>query len=122
MSDNWLDRFSADGHVIWVALSVSLVRDARGAARCFIAQILDITARKAADEALLTSERHLADAQALGARWNERRHRLGDQRVVCHHLGVAQELGGPHREQRRIAGTCAHQVDRADHDSLRARR
>ncbi len=56
----------ADGQVVWVSLSVSLLLDAQGAARCFIAQVLDITARKAADEALAASERRLADAQAIG--------------------------------------------------------
>jgi len=56
----------ADGHVIWVSLSVSLLRDAQQEPRCFIAQVVDITARKASEEALLASERHLADAQALG--------------------------------------------------------
>ncbi|MDP9151350.1 MAG: PAS domain S-box protein, partial [Myxococcota bacterium] len=56
----------AEGHVIWVSLSVSLLRDAQQEPRCFIAQVVDITARKAAEEALVASERHLAEAQALG--------------------------------------------------------
>jgi len=56
----------ADGHVIWVSLSVSLLRDAQQQPRCFIAQVVDITASRASEEALLASERHLADAQALG--------------------------------------------------------
>jgi|GEM_PF-892802 len=56
----------ADGHVVWVSLSVSLLRDARDEPRCFIAQILDISARKVSEAALITSERRLADAQALG--------------------------------------------------------
>ena len=56
----------ADGHSIWVSLSASLLRDAQQAPRCVIVQVLDISARKAAEEALLTSERRLADAQALG--------------------------------------------------------
>ena len=56
----------ADGHSIWVSLSASLLRDAQQAPRCVIVQVLDISARKTAEEALLTSERQLADAQALG--------------------------------------------------------
>jgi len=44
----------ADGHVIWVSLLVSLLRDARDAPRCFVIQVLDITARKRAERALLT--------------------------------------------------------------------
>lgn len=41
--------FHKDGRAIWVLLSVSLVRDADGSPRYFIAQIQDITQRKAMD-------------------------------------------------------------------------
>lgn len=40
------------GHVVWVLLSVSLVRDARGGPLHFIAQIQNISARKQAEESL----------------------------------------------------------------------
>ena len=44
--------FHADGHVVWINLSVSLVRDEAGAPRYFISQIEDITGRKADQEAV----------------------------------------------------------------------
>ncbi|HEY0547682.1 MAG TPA: PAS domain S-box protein [Pyrinomonadaceae bacterium] len=44
------------GHVVWVMLSVSLVRDAKQRLLYFIAQIQDITDRKRAEEALRDSE------------------------------------------------------------------
>ena len=56
----------ADGHVIWVSLLVSLLRDAQSAPRCFIVQVFDITARMAAEDAKALSERGQADAQANG--------------------------------------------------------
>jgi len=42
----------ARGHVIWVAISVSLVRMLDGVPRYFIGQVVDITARREAEEAL----------------------------------------------------------------------
>jgi diguanylate cyclase (GGDEF)-like protein/PAS domain S-box-containing protein len=46
----------ADGHVVWIHLSVSLVRDDHDAPSYFIAQIEDISARKQSEEALRASE------------------------------------------------------------------
>ena len=46
----------ADGHVVWVNLSVSLVRGDDGAPRYFISQIEDITDRRRTEEALRESE------------------------------------------------------------------
>lgn len=46
------------GHVVWVLLSVSLVRDAQGLPLHFISQIQDITQRKLAETAL-AAERNL---------------------------------------------------------------
>jgi PAS domain S-box-containing protein len=45
------------GHVVWILLSVSLVRDAEGKPLYLIAQIQDITKRKQAESALRESER-----------------------------------------------------------------
>jgi PAS domain S-box-containing protein len=44
------------GHVVWVLLSVSLVRDGNDQGLYFISQIQDITKRKRAEEALRASE------------------------------------------------------------------
>jgi diguanylate cyclase (GGDEF)-like protein/PAS domain S-box-containing protein len=48
------------GHVVWVLLSVSLVRDIRGHPLYFISQIQDITERKRAYDRLAESERLLS--------------------------------------------------------------
>jgi PAS domain S-box-containing protein len=48
-----------DGHVVWIRLSASLVRDGEGAPLYFISQIEDITRRKQAEEALRQSEHRL---------------------------------------------------------------
>jgi len=52
--------FHADGHVIWVMLSVSLVRDATGQPLYFISQIADITERKWREEELRDRAEQLA--------------------------------------------------------------
>ncbi len=48
-----------DGHVVWVLLSVSLVRDGRGNAAHFVAQIKDITERIKAQKSLEKVNREL---------------------------------------------------------------
>jgi diguanylate cyclase (GGDEF)-like protein/PAS domain S-box-containing protein len=50
----------ADGHIIWVTLSVSLVRDARGEPLYFISQIEDISNRKRRERVLETQAARLA--------------------------------------------------------------
>ena len=45
-----------DGEVVWVRLSVRLVKDAQGAPRYFLGMMEDITERRRADEALKESE------------------------------------------------------------------
>jgi PAS domain S-box-containing protein len=48
--------FHKQGHVVWVLLSVSLVRAEDGAPLHFVSQIQDISARKAAEQAVRESE------------------------------------------------------------------
>ncbi len=48
--------FHKNGHIVWVLLSVSLVRDDAGRPMYFVSQIQDITARKDAESQLLDSE------------------------------------------------------------------
>ncbi len=55
--------FHKDGHVVWVWLSVGLIRDDRGAARHYVSQIEDITARKRGEH-YLEAERAVATALA----------------------------------------------------------
>ncbi|HET7050404.1 MAG TPA: PAS domain S-box protein [Solirubrobacteraceae bacterium] len=52
--------YHADGHIIWVTLSVSLVRDAGGEPLYFISQIEDISSRKQRERALETQAARLA--------------------------------------------------------------
>jgi diguanylate cyclase (GGDEF)-like protein/PAS domain S-box-containing protein len=52
--------YHADGHVIWVMLSVSLVRDAAGQPLYFISQVADITERKWREEELRDRAEQLA--------------------------------------------------------------
>lgn len=53
------------GHVVWAHITVSLVRKASGEPDYFIAVVQDITARKATEQALRTSEHLLRQAHAL---------------------------------------------------------
>jgi PAS domain S-box-containing protein len=48
--------FHKDGHIVWIMLSVSLVRDDAGQPLYFVSQIQDITARKQAESQLIDSE------------------------------------------------------------------
>jgi PAS domain S-box-containing protein len=66
-----------DGHIVWVLLSVSLVRDAMGEAMYFVSQIQDITERKRLERALREA--------------THREHRRLGQEI---HDGLGQELTG----------------------------
>jgi diguanylate cyclase (GGDEF)-like protein/PAS domain S-box-containing protein len=61
--------FTKQGAVIWVLLSVSIVRDEGGPPRYFISQIQDITERKRIEAHL----HRLADHDSLTGLWNRRR-------------------------------------------------
>src|SRR6185295_18455209 len=51
--------FHKQGHVVWILLSVSLVRSAEGTSLYLIDQIVDITDRKQAQDALVETARQL---------------------------------------------------------------
>jgi two-component system NtrC family sensor kinase len=54
--------FHRDGHVVWVDLTTTLIRDARGEPRYFVSGLQDITERKRAEEDL---ERRVEERTAL---------------------------------------------------------
>ena len=54
-----------DGSIVWINLTVSLVRGAEGEPRHFISVVEDITERKRAEEALRSSEARLASGADL---------------------------------------------------------
>lgn len=51
-----------DGGVVWILLSVALIRDERGTPQYFVSQILDLTERRTAEEQL----RHAQKMEAVG--------------------------------------------------------
>jgi diguanylate cyclase (GGDEF)-like protein/PAS domain S-box-containing protein len=59
----------ADGKMVWVDLTISLIRDDEGRPLYRLSQLLDIQARKEAEEKL----RHLADHDPLSGAYNRRR-------------------------------------------------
>jgi diguanylate cyclase (GGDEF)-like protein/PAS domain S-box-containing protein len=61
--------FHKNGHVVWVLLSVTLVRRMDGTPLHFISQIQDITQRKQAEKALGESEARFRDLTALSSDW-----------------------------------------------------
>ncbi|HEX5498462.1 MAG TPA: PAS domain S-box protein, partial [Thermomicrobiales bacterium] len=62
----------AAGHVVWIRLDVSLVRDASGQPRCFVSQIQDITEQRRHEAALASGDARLrlALAAASMAAWD----------------------------------------------------
>ena len=54
-----------EGHVVWGLASVSLVRDADGKPEFLITQIVDITARKRAEESLASSNALMEESQEI---------------------------------------------------------
>jgi diguanylate cyclase (GGDEF)-like protein/PAS domain S-box-containing protein len=69
-----------DGHIVWVLLSVSLVRDPEGEPLYFISQIQDISERKQLEERLV----FLADHDEMTGLMNRRRFREEVERGVSY--------------------------------------
>jgi diguanylate cyclase (GGDEF)-like protein/PAS domain S-box-containing protein len=68
----------ADGHVIWVQVSTSVVRDEHGSPQHFVTQIQDITERRSFQERLA----HLANHDPLTDLYNRRRFEAELERQV----------------------------------------
>jgi PAS domain S-box-containing protein len=81
-----------DGHIVWVLLSVSLVRDTMGKPMYFVAQIQDVTERKRLEHALREAT-------------HQEHQRLGQEI----HDGLGQELTG----LAYLASSLATQAERA---------
>jgi PAS domain S-box-containing protein len=84
------------GHVVWAQLSISLIRKPNGEPDYLIAVVQDITARKATEQALHTSEQLMRQAHALAglASWQAD---LNTERFVTL-VGSHEVLGLPSAE------------------------
>jgi diguanylate cyclase (GGDEF)-like protein/PAS domain S-box-containing protein len=84
-----------DGRIVWVLLSVSLVRGERRQPLYFISQIQDITESKATEEALLQSEakfRQVVNQAADGVFVHDLAGKILDVNLQgCHSLGYSRE-------------------------------
>ncbi len=91
--------FHRNGGIVWVLLSVSLVRDSQGNPLHFISQIQDITARKQAEEARLDLERQLQrtqKAESLGRMAGAIAHHFNNQlQAVSGFLELAMDKLAP---------------------------
>lgn len=77
----------ADGHIVWVLLSVSLVRDAEGQPLYFVSQIMDINERKAQEAEL----RAAASTDSLTGLMNRR----GFEEALNRQLAFSLRHGSP---------------------------
>jgi len=81
-----------DGRVAWVQAHAALMRDARGQPAYVLSQVIDVTARQVAEQALRESEerlRHLADHDALTGLANRRRL----EAALSEHLARCERYG-----------------------------
>lgn len=88
--------FHKGGGIVWVLLSVSLVRDPAGTPLYFVAQIQDITDRKEAEEQVRALNRTLEERVVMRtAQLAERERRLEEL--------VGKLIGAQEEERRRVA-------------------
>ena len=89
------------GDVVWVLLSVSLVRSSDGSPLYFISQIQDITARRHAHEALERSKEQLIEAQQIAqvASWERDSSGTTWSAQVYDVFGLDRERDRPTEEQ-----------------------
>jgi PAS domain S-box-containing protein len=88
----------SDGRIVWVLLSVSLVKDGDGKPLYFVSQIQDISERKQAQHALERSQAQLAEAQELAQICSWERDASGTltwSDGVCRVFGFDPEAGEP---------------------------
>jgi PAS domain S-box-containing protein len=83
----------ADGHIIWVSLSVSLVRDLSGEPLYFIAQLKDITNRRAAEESIRRVVDRIAEAVRVIDADGTHLHSNAASRAILGDLKVSFEDG-----------------------------
>jgi diguanylate cyclase (GGDEF)-like protein/PAS domain S-box-containing protein len=70
----------ADGHLVWVSMSASVVPDGEGRPAYFVAQMEDITRRKETEDRLA----YLADHDPLTGLYNRRRFERELERLLAH--------------------------------------
>jgi two-component system, cell cycle sensor histidine kinase and response regulator CckA len=94
--------FHRDGEIVWVLLSVSLVKDGGGRPLYFVSQIQDISERKRAQQALEQSRAQLAEAQRtaqIGSWQKLESGAYGWSDELSRILGIDRD-DGPHSQDR----------------------
>ncbi|MGO8673760.1 MAG: diguanylate cyclase [Capsulimonadaceae bacterium] len=90
--------FHKDGHVVWVNVSVSLVRDEVDAPQYFVSQVQDITRRKEFESLLARQAeslgRHVAELKATQIELNEQKLRLTEANQMLEALASRDSLTG----------------------------
>jgi PAS domain S-box-containing protein len=61
----------ADGHAVWVSVSISVVTDGDGAPLCFLAYTVDVTRRRQTEEAVREANSRLGLLQAIATAANQ---------------------------------------------------